>query len=113
MSSAEKNPNDPFSIEQIATDWVELVVAGKYDQAVKSFDNTMSAQVTAARLQDMWNAINTQFGEFKDIKGTKASPYGEYIIVFVTCNFNNGALDIQLTFDAGRKIAGLYFRPPT
>jgi len=113
MSDIEKNQYDPFSLEQTAIDWVNLVVAGKFDQAVTQFDNTMSAQITAAKLQEIWNSLVSQLGAFQSIKGTKATPYGGYNMVFVTCNFKNTPFNIQLTFDAGRKIAGLFFQPPT
>jgi hypothetical protein len=102
-----------MSLEQTATEWVNLLIAGEFDQAVKSFDNTVSAQITAAKLKDIWNSLIAQFGAFKDIKGTKTSPYGAYNIVFVTCNFDKAALDIQLSFDAEKKVAGLFFKPPT
>ncbi len=100
-------------LEQTATEWVNLLIAGKFDQTVQSFADVMSAQMTADKLKDIWNSIITQFGVFKGIKGTRATPYGGYNIVFVTCDFNQGVLDIQLTYDADMKIAGLFFKPPT
>lgn len=102
-----------MSLEQTATDWINLLVAGKFDEAVESFDSTMTQMMPADKLQAAWNSIIAQFGVFKDIKGTKTSPYGAYNIVFVTCNFDKAALDIQLSFDAEKKIAGLFFKPPT
>jgi uncharacterized protein len=101
------------SLEQMATEWVNLLVAGKFDLAVESFDKTVSAQITAANLKDIWNSIIVQFGALKNIKGTRTATFGGYNIVFVTCDFNKAALDIQLSFDAEKKIAGLYFNPPT
>jgi hypothetical protein len=113
MSDTDKNQKEISYLEKYATDWVNLVVAGKYDQAATSFDSAVSAQITAAKLQEIWNSLISQLGAFKSIKGTKSSPYGAYNIVFVTCDFGKGALNLQLTLDAGGKIAGLFFQPPT
>jgi dienelactone hydrolase len=110
MSAIEKNLNK-LSLEQTATDWVNLLVAGKFDQAVKTFDNTMSSQIAADKLQDIWNSVVSQIGAFESIKDTRITTSGVHDIVFVTCNFSNTLLDIQLTFDASRKVAGLYFKP--
>lgn len=103
--------NNLSQLEQQAVEWVNLIVEKQFEQAVKSFDNTVSAQITAAQLKDIWNSIIAQFGAFKSIKGTKTSPFGAYNVVLVTCDFDKGALDVQLSFDTEKKIAGLYFKP--
>lgn len=106
-------PPDAASLEKIATDWVYQVVAGGFEQAAKSFDAAVSKQFNAAKLMEVWSAVIAQVGMFKNIKGTKTNPYGAYTLVFVTCNFDKAALDVQLSFDAEKKIAGLFFNNPS
>jgi hypothetical protein len=111
MCATEKKQSELPSLEKTATDWVYLLVMGEFDQAVKPFDKTMSSQITAAKLQDIWSAVIAQTGVFESTKGTKTAKADAYDIVFVTCKFSNTLIDIQLTFDADRKIAGLFFKP--
>lgn len=99
------------SLEEMATTWVNLLVEAKFDQAVESFDKTMAEQMPAAKLRETWRALIAEVGEFKGIAGTRTSKHDVYDLVFVTCNFENATLDIQLTYDADRKVAGLFFRP--
>lgn len=99
------------SLEEIATTWVNLLVEAKFDQAVESFDKTMAEQISAAILRETWSDLIAQVGVFKGIVSTRTSKQGIYDLVFVTCNFKNATLDIQLTYDADRKVAGLFFRP--
>lgn len=100
-------------LEKISADWVNLLVGGEFDQAVTSFDATVSKQINAVKLKEIWDSITTQFGAFKGIKSIKTSPFGDYIIAFVTSNFANSVVDIQLTLNTEGKIAGLFFRPST
>ena len=98
-------------LETKAIVWVDLLVKGEYEQAVESFDATMSAQVSVPALENIWKSLLTQIGEFVSTKGTRTVKDDKYEAVFVTCEFNNALIDVQVTFDAEGKIAGLFFHP--
>jgi dienelactone hydrolase len=102
-----------MALEQTAIDWVNLLVTGKFDQAVEQFDNTMSAQITAGKLKEIWNSLVSQIGAFRDIKHLETSMAGGYTLIVATCYFSTLPFNIQLAFNANREIAGLYFRPAT
>jgi uncharacterized protein len=99
------------SLEEKARAWVGLLVAQKFEEAVQSFDPTMTTLMPAASLQTTWNTLLTQVGDFKEIKNTRTAQQSGYDIVFVTCNFQNAAIDVKVVYDAGGKIAGLFFAP--
>ncbi len=103
--------NNLNQLEQQAVEWVNLVVKKQFEKAVEFFDKTMSEQVPPAKLQEIWNAIISQVGTFENVIGTRTSQMNDSALVFVTCKFGKAALDIQLTYNAEKKIAGLFFRP--
>jgi fermentation-respiration switch protein FrsA (DUF1100 family) len=103
--------NNLNQLEQQAVEWVNLVVEKQFEPAVKFFDKTMSEQVPPARLQEIWNGLISQVGNYENVIGTRTSQMNEFTLVFVTCKFAKATLDIQLTYNDERKIAGLFFQP--
>ena len=99
------------SLEEMAVAFVGFLRLGQYDEAVEMFDGTMSELMPAPILEETWNAVIAQVGEFEGIVGTRTTKYDIYDLVFVTCNFANATLDVQLTFDDSRQVAGLFFVP--
>jgi dienelactone hydrolase len=110
-TTTSTNTPHPDSLEEKAKAWVNLLVEGKYDVAVTSFDKTVAAQMSAGRLKETWNALMNQAGGFKDIVGTRTDTQSGYNRVFVTCNFEKAAIDVLVVYDAEEKIAGLFFQP--
>ena len=102
---------DAAFLETTAEAWINLLAAGKFEQAVESFDKTMAAQVPVASLEQIWNSLLAQAGTFKGFTGARTAKVDVYNQVIVTCEFSSASLDLQLAFDADMKIAGFYARP--
>jgi uncharacterized protein len=100
-----------ISLEETGTAWVNLLIAGQFSQAVKSFDKTMTGLVTAEALQQIWESIAMQYGAFSGITGVRTAKQDGYDQVYVTCKFANVEGDLLLTYDTERKLAGLHFLP--
>ncbi len=113
LPSAEAPVPSAISLEKTATTFVDYLAGGQYGQAVESFDETMAGLMTASALEEAWDSVIAQAGEFEDIVGTRTARQNEYDLVFVTCRFANTTLDIQLTFDDMQQVAGLFFLPAT
>jgi len=99
------------SLQEKAKAWVNLLVEGKFDVAVTSFDKAVAAQMSAGRLKETWDALLDQVGGFKDIVNIRTDTQSGYNRVFVTCNFEKAAIDVLVVYDAEEKIAGLFFQP--
>jgi dienelactone hydrolase len=93
--------------------FVELLRTENFKAAVVQFDDTMKAAMPEAKLQETWAAVLDQVGAFKSAGKARAEKRGEYVIVFVTCEFQNSPLDIRVVFDQGNRVAGLGFSPVT
>ena len=101
------------SLEEMAVAFVDFLKRGQYDEAAEMFDESMSELTPAPILEETWNAVIAQVGEFEGIVGTRTAKYDIYDLVFVTCSFANATLDVQLSYDDERQVAGLFFVPPS
>lgn len=109
-STGKSDPDDP-TLERTAAQFVQLLEAQKYEEAVEGFDAVMTKTLSAKKLGDIWEALPEQLGAFQKQAGTRSELKGEYVRVFVTCQFEKNVIDMQLTFNKKRRIAGLFFVP--
>jgi bla regulator protein BlaR1 len=95
----------------VSTTLVELLVQEAYGQVTRHYDATMAQALPPEKLKAVWEDLITKTGTFKEIKATRSSQYGDFEIIFVTCDFNNGPLDIKFVFNQESKVSGMWFVP--
>lgn len=100
--------NEP---EVMAQQFVGLLVQGKFSQAVDGFDATMKKALPVDKLAETWRTTTGQGGLFKQQLGTRLEKFLGSDIVFVTCEFEKGPMDVKIVYDSDRKISGLWFLP--
>jgi len=105
---------DDLSGEQIsiAREFVDLLVEEKFEQAAEYFDGNMRAGLPIEKLSQLWNSLYNQMGGFKSQLGVRTAIISEYDVVFITCEFDNGTLDIKVVLNSAGQVAGLFFLPP-
>ncbi|MHC4575168.1 MAG: DUF3887 domain-containing protein [Planctomycetota bacterium] len=101
-NAAPKTPDNEF---------VELLAGGQFANAVESMDENMKKVLPPQKLEQAWKATLTQMGDFKKQIGARTEKQMGFDIVFVTCEFANGPLDVKLSYDNNNRVAGLYFTP--
>jgi hypothetical protein len=107
----QESGTETASIETLAKDLVSALASGDYKKAVKNFDVTMKNALPAEKLQQVWNSLIAQSGPFVEQAGTRRERILQYDVIFVTCKFENAALDAKVVFDREQQIAGLFFVP--
>jgi dienelactone hydrolase len=80
--------------------------------AEANFDQTMSTQLPAAKLAEVWGQLTAQYGAFKSQGNVQTGAQQGYVIVVTQCQFENGDLFVRVVFDSEGKVAGLFFAPP-
>jgi hypothetical protein len=95
----------------LSTTLVDRLVQEAYGQITSHYDATMAQALPPEKLKAVWEDLITKTGSFKEIKATRSSQYGDFEIVFVTCDFTNGSLDIKFVFNRESKISGMWFVP--
>jgi dienelactone hydrolase len=91
--------------------FIELLVNKKFATAVAQFDNTMRAALPEAKLDETWTAVLGQAGPFKQAGSARVEKRDAFMVVVVTCDFQNAALDVSVVFDEQKRVAGLFFAP--
>ena len=107
----EKLPPLEGDVVELASEFLVLLAAGDYTAAVAYFDAKMQKELPAATLQEAWEAVQLQAGPYEGELAQKTEKLGRFQAVIVTARFAFSHLDIRLTFDSDRRIAGLYFLP--
>ena len=91
--------------------FVELLTGGQFPAATETFDETMKNALPPEKLQELWESTIAQMGTFKSQLGTRTEQQDDFNIVLVTCEFENGALDVKVVYNAENQAAGLFFTP--
>lgn len=97
--------------EQAGSEFVLLLTEGRFEEAVNTFDKTMEGLISPEKLDELCDQYLGQAGTFQKQISTRRETYLQYEIVFVTCQFDNGKLDVKVVYDKSKRVAGLYFVP--
>ena len=101
----------PTNLVPLAQAFVDQLVKGDFTTAASRFDSTMLSAMPEAKLKDTWQQLIAQVGAFQQQTGTRTAEQQGYHIVFVTCQFANQPLDVQVVFNDQSQISGLFFKP--
>jgi fermentation-respiration switch protein FrsA (DUF1100 family) len=105
----ETLPKD--NAQEEAKHFIQMLANGDFSGAAKNFDVTMRGALPPAKLQDIWESLNTYVGSFKRQIGVRTEKFQQHDIAFVTCEFERATLDAKVVFNSARQIAGLFFIP--
>ncbi|MHB8856229.1 MAG: alpha/beta fold hydrolase [Bellilinea sp.] len=98
-------------LEQRARDFVTRMEAGEYKEARQYFDTAMRLTLSQKKLEELWGTLQEQTGTFEKQGNTRLETEQNYQIVYVTCRFGLGALDVKVVFNQKGQISGLFFQP--
>lgn len=95
----------------IAKNFVSLLSKEKYEKAIENFDDTMKTFVSPSKLQEIWESVIKQVGEFKRIIDVRTEKADLYEVIYVTCEFLKMDVDVKVVLNKEGKISGLFFTP--
>ncbi len=102
---------EPPNLEARARALITASAKEDFTAASRDFDDAMKKAMPPDRFAETWKGLIKQVGPLK--KQGKASPEkaGKYDVIWVECQFENGALYTRVVFDGAGHVAGLSFRP--
>lgn len=100
---------ESLEIEKTAENMVELMNSGEFSKCIEKFDLTMKKALPEAKLKEAWDSVVGQAGEFQKQTGSRYERVWGYDVIFVSCQFENTALDTKVVFNKNGEIAGLFF----
>ncbi len=80
------------------------------NELVKFFDDAVKSLLPPEKLQETWEILLKQVGEFKREIDVRTERTSFYNIVYITCEFSLMDIDVKLVFK-DKKIVGLFFQP--
>jgi len=96
-----------------AQTFISQLAKGDFASATSRFDDTMKGAAPAATLQQIWQQLISQFGAFKQQTGTRTNEISGYRNVFVTCEFANQTVELEVTFNTQDQISGFHIVTPS
>jgi Protein of unknown function (DUF3887) len=91
----------------------DLLGATNWPAVRADFDATMTAQLSEAKLAEMWNGLVAQLGTYKSRGAPVETPKDNIHKVFDTpMQFERGEMKGRLAFNADGTIAGLFILVP-
>ena len=96
---------------KLAQELVGLLAENKFADVVVMFDDTMKAALPEAKLAEVWKSIISQAGKFKEQQKIRQEKVEKYVVVYVTCLYENVSLDTKVVFGEENKVGGLSFVP--
>jgi dienelactone hydrolase len=97
--------------ETIATEVVNQLAARRFAEVEIRFDDTMRSALPEDKLSAVWDSVLQQAGEFRRVVKTRVVEQQGFHVVFVTCEFQNAALDVKLALNSQSQIAGMFLVP--
>ncbi|HEY1920082.1 MAG TPA: DUF3887 domain-containing protein [Streptosporangiaceae bacterium] len=96
-----------------ATAFVACFTAGRWEEVLGYFDETMRARHDVDRLASGWAQMIGMFGRYQGAGEISPVPAGDSIVVAVRLDFEAGEAMLWSRFDRDGNIAGLRLRPPS
>jgi dienelactone hydrolase len=104
---------EPADREARARAFLSALARDDLAAATKHFDEAMRKALPEEKLRDVWKDLVARAGAFRKLGAARAGKAKQYDLVTVRCEFEKGAYDARVVFDADRRITGLFFRPPS
>jgi dienelactone hydrolase len=98
-------------LETAARTFLTTLTKGEFEEATKTFDETMKKVLPADKLETTWKTIQKQAGAFKKQAGARVDKVGKYDVILITCEFENAKLAAKVVFDDKQRISGFFFVP--
>jgi Protein of unknown function (DUF3887) len=83
----------------------------EFYQAGKDFSDTFKASLSPLGLERAWRKATKEAGAFRKLSNVREGKSLQYDVVYVKCEFEKEDVDVQVAFDAEKKVVGLYFFP--
>lgn len=97
---------------RLALEVLEAWQAGRDDELIERFDDTMRAQLPPERLAQTWPQLAGLVGAYESCGDPVVRPVGDYTAVDIPMEFEGGPMKGHMVFDQAGRISGLFVLNP-
>jgi dienelactone hydrolase len=90
---------------------VDLMAAGRFDEAVATFDEKMRGALPVEALRAAWTSTTQAAGAFDRRLSARTETRGAFRLAVVACAFARANVDVQVVLNADGQVSGLSMRP--
>jgi hypothetical protein len=108
MQAVAAPDTDPAAHAQAV---IALLAAKDFAKVEAQLTDRMKTALPVDRLESGWTTLTVQVGAFRRCADARVQAIGDLKVTLSTCDFERGKVDVQISFDAAGKLAGLFFRP--
>jgi hypothetical protein len=94
-----------------ARGFIGMLAKGDYAHVYAKFDAAMKDAMPVEQIEGAWQSLESQVGEFLNIVGVRQVKEQGYDVVYVTCAFEKGHLDVKVVYNDKMEVSGLWFLP--
>lgn len=94
-----------------ATEVLDQLDAGQFDEVAGTFDPQMAAQIDAATLGQVWASIPAQFGALQSRGEAVEAAQGEHQVVVIPLQHEQALLSATIAFNQDGQISALLVQP--
>ena len=94
-----------------ARGFIGMLAKGDFAHVYGKFDAAMKDAMPVEQIEGAWQSLQSQVGEFRDIVGVRQVKEQGYDVVYVTCAFEKGELDVKVVYNDRMEVSGLWFLP--
>lgn len=99
------------SPEERATQVLDQLDAGQFEEVAATFDPQMQAALTAGSLEQVWTSLPQQVGALQSRGEPVATRQGEHQVVVIPLQFEHTAANFTVAFDAEDRLSSLLIQP--
>jgi len=97
---------------RIARRIANLMATGEFGSVREYFDDTLKQSLSTRQMEQAWNALISQTGEFDRVVKTAGATTQGFDVVEVLCATRQGGLVVRTVFDPGLdRLNGLWVAP--
>jgi hypothetical protein len=108
-----KGPSEAVPVVAEAKRVIDLLTARQFARATERWDAGMAAALPPSRVEQFWNNLVGQVGALRSVGAAAVLSEGLYQTVRLPLRFERAELVASITYDAGGRVAGVYFSPMT
>jgi hypothetical protein len=108
LHAQEKRETDSAALKASAKTLVQMMVAEDFNGMREQFGEKLKQELSPEKLREGWANFTTQAGSFKRQIDSQTGKRNGLPEVLVKCEFSKSVGFVQITYDAERKIVGLW-----
>jgi len=97
--------------DSIAVQFLDRLSQRDFQHAFESMSDQMKAALPEAKLEEVWQTLQSQAGSYQHRDQVHSESSGAYRVVLIGATFEKSPLNVKVSIDAQGRVAGLFFLP--